>query len=192
MRESCPSFRRGHLPNTDDVNRLRSLTKPHVDSFNYFLEIGLPRGIKDIERAEIDLIDAALIREEGLKSVDFSEVSTVQFWVEDVRVAKPSKSGCGRSDELLPRECRERSIMYSGEISGKFCYQVIHRRNGIKIDSKTVKIQKSFGKLPIMLLSKACHLANASPESLVKMKEEVRTYYVHNKYFYVLVPAYLA
>ena len=172
-KESCPSFRRGHLPSMEDVERLRSLTKPHVDSYNYFLEVGLSRGVSDIERAEIDLLDTTLVREEGLKSVDFSEVSTVQFWVEDVKVAKPSKTGCGRSDVLLPRECRERSIMYSGDISGKFCYQIIHRRNGIRIDSKAVKIPKSFGKLPIMLMSKACHLAGSSPQALVNMKEEV-------------------
>jgi len=174
LKETCPSFSRGHLPSMEDVERLRSLSKPHVDSFDYFLEVGLMRGIKDIEPAELDLVDTGKVRKHGLSTVDWSEVSTVQFWIEDIKVAKPVKSGSGRSNRLLPRECRERRIMYSGEISGKFCYKITQRRNGVKIDGRPVKIPKTFGKLPIMILSKGCHLQGMDPEGLVKVKEEVR------------------
>jgi len=171
--ETCPSFRRGHLPAIEDVERLRDLTRPHVDSFDYFLEYGLSKGIKDIEPAELDLVDLNKVREQGLQSVDWSEVSTVHFWVEDVKVGKPVKSGSGRSNRLLPRECRERRLMYSGEISGMFCFKVTQRRNGVKIDGRPVKIPKTFGKLPIMILSKLCHLKGMSPLELTKLKEEV-------------------
>ena len=172
--ETCPSFRRGHLPHQEDVDRLRLLSEPHVKSFDYFLEIGLPKGIKDIEPAELDVVDLTKVRANGLESVDWSEVSTVQFWIEDVKVTKPVKSGSGRSNRLLPRECRERRLLYAGEMSGQFCYKIIQRRNGVKIDGRTSKIPKSFGKLPIMTLSKACHLEGMSPKELVKLKEEVR------------------
>jgi hypothetical protein len=174
VKETCPSFSRGHLPSMEDVERLRTLSKPHVDSFDYFLDVGLMRGINDIEPAEMDLVDTGKVREHGLTTVDWSEVSTVQFWIEDIKVAKPVKSGSGKSNLLLPRECRERRIMYSGEMSGKFCYKITQRRNGVKLDGRPVKIPKTFGKLPIMILSKRCHLQGLAPEDLVKVKEEVR------------------
>lgn len=169
--ETCPSFRRGHLPNPEDLQRLRGLTKPHVESFDYFLEVGLSKGIKDIEPAELDLVDTQRVRDEG--KVDLSEASTVKFWVEDVKIAKPTKSGAGRSNKLLPRESRERKINYTGQIFGKFCYRIVQRRNGIEINGPAVKIGKTFGLMPIMVMSKCCHLEGSSPEDLVKMREEV-------------------
>ena len=169
--ETCPSFRRGHLPISEDLHRLRSLTKPHVESFDYFLNVGLSKGIKDIEPAELDLVDTQTVREEG--KVDLTDASTVRFWVEDVKVAKPSKSGAGRSNKLLPRECRERKVNYTGQIFGKFCYKIVQRRNGIEINGPAVKIGKTFGHMPIMVLSKCCHLEGTSPEDLVTLREEV-------------------
>ena len=179
--ETCPSFRRGHLPNNDDVGKLRYLTRPHVESFNYFLETGLAKGIKDLEPAELDLVDPKRIREEQLQeprtksnAIDWDEVSTIQWWVEDVKVSKPSQSDRGRVNQrLLPHESRERSLMYSGEMMGKFCYQTVQRRNGVAIKGTVHKIPKSFGKLPIMVGSKACHLEGLSSKELVQLKEEV-------------------
>jgi DNA-directed RNA polymerase beta subunit len=187
VKETCPSFSRGHLPSMEDVERLRTLSKPHVDSFDYFLDVGLMRGIKDIEPAELDLVDTGKVRQYGLKSVDWSEVSTVHFWLEDLKVAKPVKSGSGKSNRLLPCECRERRIMYSGEMSGKFCYKITQRRNGVKIDGRPVKVPKTFGKLPIMVLSKMCHLKDMTPEDLVKVKEEVRVHGASGALFLLLL-----
>jgi hypothetical protein len=180
LAETCPSFRRGHLPNDDDVERLRYLTRPHVESFNYFLETGLAKGIKALEPAELDLVDPKRIREEQLQgsksaaAIDWDDVSTIQWWVEDVKVAKPTQSDRGRVNQrLLPHESRERSLMYSAEMMGKFCYQLVQRRNGVAIKGTVHKIPKSFGKLPIMVGSKACHLEGLSSKELVQLKEEV-------------------
>eukprot|EP00934_Nitzschia_sp_Nitz4_P004474 Nitzschia sp. Nitz4//scaffold35_size145790//31425//35153//NITZ4_003015-RA/size145790-processed-gene-0.227-mRNA-1//-1//CDS//3329549079//4464//frame0 len=170
LAQTCPSFRRGHLPSVEDLERLRSLTQPHVDSFNYFLEVGLPKGIKAIEPAELDLVDVQRAREEG--HLDLTDASTVRFWVEDVKIAKPAKSGAGRSNKLLPRECRERKINYTGQIFGKFCYCIVQRRNGVEIQGPPVKMAKTFGNMPIMVMSKACHLEGSTPQQLVEMKEE--------------------
>ena len=176
--ESCPSFGRGHLPNDEDVKRLRSLTRPHVESYNYFLDVGLAKGIKDIEPVELDLVDPKVVRDDP-KSIDWDEVSTIQYWVEDIKVAKPVKSSvAGRGGRLYPHECRERSLMYSGLMTGKFCYKTIQRRNGVAIASPPTKIAKSFGNIPIMVGSKACHLHGLMPKELVKVREEVRIYFV--------------
>ena len=173
--DSCPSFRSGHLPAEQDVKKLRQLTAPHVDSFNYFLEAGLSQGIKDIEPAEFDIVDQKVVRENP-GSIDLGETSSVKFWVEDVKVGKPLKSSsAGRSSRLLPRECRERSLMYSGPLTGTFCFNIIQRRNGVQIPGRPVKLQKTFGNMPIMVMSKACHLEGKMPEDLVKLREEVCT-----------------
>ncbi len=171
LAETCPSFPRGHLPHAEDLERLRALTKPHVESFDFFLDVGLAKGIKDIEFAELDLVDVQKVRDEG--KVDLTDASTVKFWVEDVKIAKPTKSGAGRSNKLLPRECRERKINYTGQIFGKFCYKIIQRRNGVEVAGPDVKIGKTFGYMPIMVMSKCCHLEGSTPNDLVNMREEV-------------------
>ena len=175
VKQSVPSFRRSHLPGEDDVNRLRFLTRPHVESFNYFLQNGLAKGIKAIPKAELDIVDLKKMREDRSK-IDWDEITTVRFWFEDVRVAKPSKpASAGRSEgKLYPNECRERSLMYSGQIHGKFCYEIIQRRNGVAKGSVPYKMPKTFGVMPVMVGSNACHLEGLAPKNLVALKEEVR------------------
>jgi DNA-directed RNA polymerase beta subunit len=111
-----PSFGSGHLPADEDVARFRSLVAPHVDSFNFFLDVGLAAGINDIEPIEIDLIDPKVYRD-APETIDLSETASVQFWIEKVRIHKPTKTTgkemMGTSSKLLPRECRERKLMVS-------------------------------------------------------------------------------
>jgi DNA-directed RNA polymerase beta subunit len=191
--ETCPSFRSGHLPSVEDLERLRTLAAPHVESFNYFLEYGLARGIKDIEPYEICLVDPKrLLRgtstdggsgRASSNSIEWDNVTSVEFWVENVKIGKPINQGAtsgGNSfglsgNKLLPRECRERGLMYSGPIRGDFCFRVIQRRNGAKIAGKPQRFSRLFGNMPIMTLSKACHLHGTTPKQLVQMKEEVRS-----------------
>jgi len=183
--ETGPSFRSSSLPHPEDVERFRSLTKPHVESFDYFLQVGLDKGLKDIEPCEMDLFPPALLRRLALEEAGaqeefvtaMDEVSTLQFWVENVRIGKPTKaaaSGKTASGMLLPRECRERSLMYSGTITGTFCYNVLERRNGVIVNRtrKPTRLVKNFGNMPIMVGSRACHLHKASPQQLIDYKEE--------------------
>ena len=174
VKQSCPSFRRSHLPGEDDVNRLRFLTRPHVESYNYFLQSGLTKGIKAIPKAELDIVDLNKLREDRSK-IDWDEVTTVRYWFEDVRISKPSKpANAGRSEgKLFPNECRERSLMYSGQLKGKFCYEIITRRNGEAKASPPYKMPKTFGVIPVMVGSNACHIEGMNPKSLVALKEEV-------------------
>lgn len=168
--ETCPSFSRGHLPHAEDVERLRNLSAPHVDSFNYFLDVGLEKGIQDIEPVEIDIVDPQKLR---TSQVVLSELTSVQFWVENVKIGAPVKKTSGSSNRLLPRECRELGLTYAGEMTGSFCYRIIQRRNGVKMEGHPVRIPKQFGALPLMVMSKACHLKGKTPAELGKLKEEV-------------------
>jgi DNA-directed RNA polymerase I subunit RPA2 len=190
--QTCPSYYNGYLPTVENVQRLRTLTAPHVDSFNYFLEHGLCAGIASLEPAELDLVPAAtttaptsLDATQQQQQLLPQDVSTVQFWVENVTIAKPKKSFSTTANNssndnshyksLYPREARERGCMYSGTMTGTFCYRIIERRNYTTIPNKVVRIpNKSFGDMPIMVLSQACHLHNSTPQQLTKWKEEVR------------------
>jgi DNA-directed RNA polymerase I subunit RPA2 len=168
--QSVPSFRRSHLPSEEDVNRLKGLSAPHVESFDYFLEMGLVKAVQDIVPCEIDIVDFKA------GPVDVEEVDTAKFWVENVKIAKPTKQVStkgGQSSKLIPRECRELGFMYSGAITGEFCFQVVQHRNGVEIPGRVFKIPRLFGKMPIMVGSKACHLRGLIPSELANLREEV-------------------
>ena len=177
-----PSFRQGHLSAISDVKRYQSLSAPHVDGFDFFLDRGLSRAISDIEPAELDVADAEPSnRNDGTK---------VKFWVEGVKVIPPMKAGSANGSShripqsssqgsgysaLTPRECRELGLMYSGAMTGEFCYQLIQRdSDGVESTGRVVRIKKKFGDMPIMVMSKACHLRGKKPEELIQMREEVR------------------
>lgn len=174
--QTCPSHWSSSLPRFEDVQRLRYLTAPHVESFDYFLTEGLTQGVKSIEPAELSVLDPRKLRENP-ESIELSETSSVQFWVENPTIAKPVKANPGGRTKanLLPRECRERGMMYSGTLRATFCYNIIKRRNGAEFPQGTVRIPKEFGDVPIMVGSKACYLHNTTPKQLSKAKEEVRT-----------------
>mmetsp|Transcript_1430 Transcript_1430/g.1921 ORF Transcript_1430/g.1921 Transcript_1430/m.1921 type:complete len:1240 (+) Transcript_1430:30-3749(+) len=167
--ETCPSFRRNHVPSVRDVTRLQNLSKPHVESFDFFLASGVDKAINDIPISELDISDPKN------PDVNLDEVSTVHFWVENVAIKSPLKAEStrgGTGSKLTPRECRELGLMYSGLIMGDFCCQIVQRRNGIKIKGRIMKIKKHFGNMPIMVMSKACHLKGKTPAELANMREE--------------------
>lgn len=183
--ETGPSFRRSSLPHVEDVERFRSLTRPHVESFDYFLQTGLERGIRDIEPVEVDLIAPDLQRSAATGEAGavaqyrkaVRDATTIRFWVENVKVGKPTKPdnmGKTGGNALLPRECRERSLMYSGSIAGMFCWDVVERRNGVAVNRtrRPTRMQKNFGNMPIMVGSQACNLHGLTPRQLVRLKEE--------------------
>ena len=67
---------------------------------------------------------------------------------------------------------------------GDLCYQINHRTLGendsmTEIPGKVVRIRKKFGDMPIMVMSKACHLNEKKPSELVAMKEEVGESYTY-------------
>ena len=177
-----PSFRQGHLSATSDVRRYQSLSAPHVDGFDFFLDRGLSRAISDIEPAEFDLVDPG--------HSELNDGTKIKFWVEGVKVIPPMKAGSTSGDShrryqsssqvsgflpLIPRECRELGLMYSGAMTGEFCYQLIQRdSDGVESTGRVVRIKKKFGDMPIMVMSKACHLRGKTPKELVQMREEVR------------------
>ena len=187
-----PSFRQGHLSTIGDVLRYQSLSAPHVDGFDFFLDSGLSRALSDIEPAELDLVDP---QQSAPNNSAKKEGTKIKFWVEGVKIIPPMKAGSAGSldsgshgrfqssshvpglSPLTPRECRELGLMYSGTMIGEFCYQVTQRDScGLESLGRIVRIKKKFGDMPIMVMSKACHLRGKKPAELIQMREEVRVY----------------
>uniref|UniRef100_A0A7S2V994 DNA-directed RNA polymerase subunit beta n=1 Tax=Entomoneis paludosa TaxID=265537 RepID=A0A7S2V994_9STRA len=173
--ETCPSFR--FQQNQADLDRLRSLTAPHVESFNYMLEKGLSEGVKALAPAELAILDGRKYQEEMRKASEtgdaapsMDDVSYVKFWFENARVSQPERKYDMKP--LLPREARERKMMYSGTIRAMFCFEVVQRRNGVDFPGRAIRMPKEFGDLPIMVMSKACHLANTTAKELAAKNEE--------------------
>jgi DNA-directed RNA polymerase I subunit RPA2 len=178
--ETCRSFNRGHLPSKADLQRYQTLSAPHVESFNYFLDHGLSAAISDIEPIEFDVRDP----KDEINYESFDQIDVMKMWVENVKISRPMLEEGNKNRKLTPRMCRELGVVYSGQMTGEFCYQVIHRqRQQLSPDDnskwtwtetpgKLHRFTKKFGDMPIMILSEACHLRGKSPAELAHMREE--------------------
>ncbi|KAJ3385519.1 DNA-directed RNA polymerase III core subunit ret1 [Lobulomyces angularis] len=125
----------------------KGLVKQHIDSFNYFIET----DIKQIMLANSTI----------LSDVD------PKFYIKfnDIRIAVPESYDAQTqiTNEVTPHECRLRETTYAG-----FIYVDINYTRGSKVISKR-NIQ--IGRMPIMLKSSKCVLANLPPEDVVKLGE---------------------
>ena len=60
VRQPVPSFHRATLSRKSDVRKLRRLSAPHVESYNYFLDVGLARKLG----MELEMIESQSDRNE--------------------------------------------------------------------------------------------------------------------------------
>ena len=154
QKERGPSFASGKLPRAPE--KLRSVTQPHIESFDYFLREGLHRGVEDVPQQEVFV---------GANEAPLSEKTSIRFWIESVTLGEPSKNDGSNSRSLLPRECRERGLVYTAPMRGRFQYCIG--------DSAPRTLERSMGSLPIMVLSSKCRLRNKTPKELMtKHREE--------------------
>ncbi|PKA48040.1 DNA-directed RNA polymerase II subunit RPB2 [Apostasia shenzhenica] len=132
----------------DNYASLRELVRHHVESFDYFLDEGLAKALMEIRPCKI---------------VDKTTGSILKIFVEKHYLYPPTKEG-RRNEPIYPAECRQTMTSYRGE----FKIEV-----GLQYDGGVVVREKiSFGHLPIMLMSKLCHLKGVDPQRLVHHKEE--------------------
>lgn len=68
------------------------------------------------------------------------------------------------SRSIYPQECREARTTYRGELTVETFFQYN--------DGVSIRHRLSFGYLPIMLMSKCCHLRGVAPPKLIFHKEE--------------------
>ena len=135
--------------------------------------------MQDIVPFELDLIDTSQTENRGIGHIVGKASDTVEFWLENVKIGMPTKNQTGSAGnaaaaKLYPRECRELGIMYSAPLTAEFCLQFV-RRDGYGTSTPTgsvIRFTRNFGMMPIMVMTKACHLQGMGAAELVKMKEE--------------------
>ncbi|XP_039760657.1 DNA-directed RNA polymerase I subunit RPA2 [Pararge aegeria] len=128
---------------------LQCLGTPHIDSFNYMVQDGLKAAIADLIPAEFEMPGG----------------EKVKVTIEEAAFARPSvpiEAVGVKNQNVLPTECRQRAATYKGDFKIRLCFDV---------DGRSIVMDRSLGCLPIMLKSKVCHLADLSPEELVKHNE---------------------
>ncbi len=138
--------------------QVKGLVKQHIDSFNYFVDVGLKQILKANDKIT-------------------SDIDPTFFWkYTDIYVGNPSRPGSDNASDFSvsrssgthrgvfsPHECRLRDVTYSAPIYVDVDYtrgQKIIRRRRIEI-----------GRMPIMLRSNKCVLAGKSDKELAEMKE---------------------
>jgi DNA-directed RNA polymerase I subunit RPA2 len=128
--------------------RLKHLVAPHVDSFNYFLENGLTTAVADILPLEMQLVDGPFIK----------------IAVQSVHIANPFKNEDGALEQrLTPREARERGLSYCAKMTVQM---------KVEVDGHALDVTSKAGDMPIMVMSKNCHMRNMNPEELCFHREE--------------------
>lgn len=129
--------------------KVRGLVKQHLDSFNYFVNI----GIKKIVRANDRIVS----------SIDPS----IYLRFKDVRIGKPSIPRDGVTDEIVPQMCRLIDLTYSAPILVNVEY--IQGSNAQK--NRVEKNDVMIGRMPIMLRSSCCVLHGKDEAELAKLGE---------------------
>ncbi|XP_020263709.1 DNA-directed RNA polymerase I subunit 2 isoform X2 [Asparagus officinalis] len=128
-----------------DYSSLRHLFKPHIESFDYFIDKGMELALTSIRPVEI---------------ADGNTKLRIYFG--EPRLLPPRDASANRN--IYPQECREARTTYKGD----FSVEVFFQYN----DGPSIRHRLSFGQLPIMLMSKRCHLRGADPSKLIYHKEE--------------------
>ncbi|KAL2588285.1 hypothetical protein GLYMA_13G192600v4 [Glycine max] len=134
-----------------DFEALRELFKHHIESFDYMVDAGLDTMLGHIKPVEV--FD------------DFTSTK-LRIWLDNPVLYPPQKERISRTmrEALLPFECRQAKISYSGKITIDVCFQYN--------DGPIIRENVNFGQFPIMLQSKLCNLRGADPQKLVSYKEE--------------------
>ncbi|KAL0861096.1 hypothetical protein ABMA27_009599 [Loxostege sticticalis] len=128
---------------------LQCLGAPHIESFNFMLQDGLKAAIADLMPVEFDVPTGEKIK----------------IAIEDAAFCKPSvplEAVGVKSQIIYPTECRQRAATYKGDFKVRIT---------VTVNGKNMTVDRSLGSLPIMLKSKMCHLADMSPEELVRHNE---------------------
>ncbi|WFD25347.1 DNA-directed RNA polymerase [Malassezia nana] len=126
--------------------QVKGLVKQHIDSFNYFVDVDLKNILRANERVTSDIDPKFFLK------------------YTDIHVGHPERADPDAIDRsITPHECRLRDITYSA-----FIYvDMEYTRGGKIVRRKNVPI----GRLPIMLRSNKCWLANQDDAALARMNE---------------------
>ena len=131
--------------------RLNDLLKPHVDSFNWFLN----EGIKLIPQA---LSPMQIKTGAG----DLLMVKCIEVFIDKPKLSDGVQ--IGRNLNVFPSTCRQMGITYEAQVLGKFSVFVNSEHK--------FTINQYIGSIPMMVNSTGCSVYKMTPKELVQHKEE--------------------
>ncbi|CAI6004616.1 unnamed protein product [Closterium sp. NIES-64] len=135
----------------DDVRQgvpenLENLVAPHIDSFDYFVERGLPEAVHLIRPVEVH---------DSFRKLKFYYTSKL-----------------GEK----PIACRQAGTTYRGDFRIDLCVSYFDEDDDVALadvaKGPMQRQQLSLGRVPIMVKSGSCHLRHLTQEQLVRRKEE--------------------
>ena len=123
-----------------------NIVRHHLDSFNDFLDFGIQK----------------VIDEQGIIETDIEDT---YVRLGKIRIGKPMvKEADGAQDLLYPNDARLRNITYSAPI---YLEMII-----VQGEDEKEPVEAVIGQLPIMLMSKACNLADMTPDEMIRFGED--------------------
>lgn len=129
-----------------------SLTKNHIESFDFALDYSLIQGIKHLKQLQLQ----------------YDESTQLEISIYKAEIGKPTlhKDAHARSKTKLifPSECRMASFTYKASL--KLSFQV--KLNGKLVDS----FEENAGGIPIMVKSNRCNLNGLTSDQLIEHKED--------------------
>ena len=126
--------------------RNHGLEKLHIDSYNNFINVEMPKILEANKRVTSDADNNWFLE------------------YESIRVGAPQvDDGLGQTHTTTPNECRLRNMTYSAPILVNIRY--------MQSNSLQRKTDVMIGRMPVMLRSQLCSLYGKSEEDLIRLKE---------------------
>ena len=136
---------------------IESISRMHIDSFDYSMSEGLLHLCERLQPCEIEFPDLF-----GIK--------LYKFWIEYLHLGQPYKTtpieGVMKEPRLFPTECRLRELSYTAPLIASVARQV---------DSSIIeRFKVNLGAFPIMVKSEFCHLSKMSSEESYHYGEDIQ------------------
>ncbi|CDY26396.1 BnaA02g23740D [Brassica napus] len=131
--------------------KVRGLVKQHLDSFNYFINVGIKKIVRENSRITSTL-----------------DPSIYLWSFKDVYVGEPSILNVGSAEVISPHMCRLADMTYAAPIYVNIEY--VHGIHG-KTTTTSAKDKVVIGRMPIMLRSCRCVLHGKDEEELARLGE---------------------
>ncbi|KAL1218047.1 DNA-directed RNA polymerase III subunit 2 [Cardamine amara subsp. amara] len=129
--------------------KVRGLVKQHLDSFNYFINVGIKKIVQANSRITSTIDPSIYLRFKG------------------VRVGEPSVVSVNMLEMINPHMCRLADMTYAAPIT--FSIEYVHGSHGQT--SISAKDNVIIGRMPIMLRSCRCILSGKDEEELARLGE---------------------
>ena len=135
--------------------KMRGLTKQHIDSFNYFLNVDIKTIVMANNRITCDADPAWYLEYKDIR-------------IGQTNVDLPEAAGV--SEPITPQQCRLRDMTYSAQILVDIEY-TRDKPGGGGQKERVVKYNHCIGRMPIMLRCSHCELNGKSDAEMAAMGE---------------------